>query len=159
MAKKDKDTPRKMTKARLMEILNDKNTPVACFLQGKDGEVSRDDFKDWLNGKKKTEGAKALKVDTSAFLKNFWLFNGVERYNITGRLRKIAEEQGEGWKYHQFCLSTAQMIDDLSRVAKLIVACEIPEGAETGENGGIFAALKEAKRILLTNEGDGKKGI
>lgn len=136
-----------------MEILNDKNTPVACFIQGKDGEVSRDDFKDWLNGKKKTEGTTELKADPTAFLKDFWLFDGVERYNITGRLRKIAEEQGDGWKYYQFCLSTANMIKDLSRVAKLIVACEIPEGAENGDNCETFAALKEAKRILLTNEG------
>ena len=53
-----------MTKKELMAILNDPKSNVACFLSDKPHEVSRDEFKAWLNRRKpkakrqrKTKGA------------------------------------------------------------------------------------------------------
>ena len=51
---------KQMTKEELMAILNDPNKPVACFMPDREDEVSRDEFKAWLEGKgEKKEGAES----------------------------------------------------------------------------------------------------
>ena len=52
-----------MTLDKLMEILNDPNSQVACFLSDKPNEVSREEFKRWLG--KVAKGKKAKKKEGS----------------------------------------------------------------------------------------------
>ena len=51
-----------MTKKELMAILNDPHSNVVCFLSDKPHEVSREEFKAWLNRKDKPKAKRQRKT-------------------------------------------------------------------------------------------------